>query len=620
MSPHPTSITPKTKLHLVMTESISIQNENETDVLTENETIEHRAKTIFQEDITKHYAFVDLLLIKLLVIEWIIEIAIAFLYSPTTWLGTQSSIHIHIWIACGLGFMIILLPIILALKIPGHYLTRSSIVIAQAITSAILIHLTGGRLETHFHIFASLAIMAFYRDWRVLVLGTLVAAADHVLRGIFWPMSVFGTTQGTDWRWLEHAGWVIFEDVFLVLGCCKSVMEMKILAHRQAQQETVSDYLQNEVRQSSSKVLTTSHELYQTADMMKLATTEMQNLSGQVLPLTGQLNESVASITMSTAQTVQNISTVSELSQELQSDNSKISNTLSDISMKTEDVSEAAHRTVQMISKAAKAIEDINHSISQVATHTRQSTEQATQIEQSIQQTNGSLQELQLAASEIHQVVDLIKGIASQTNLLALNATIEAASAGEAGKGFAVVASEVKHLATQSADSTKSIQDKVHHMQERIDALVSMINGMTNNIGEILGSSSAIAKSIQQQQLSSGEINTLIQDTVADSQSMSGKAKSTAKELNEIALLTKESVHHYQRITSSLLEISQASNGIHSATEQALQQTTSVIQHIEHANQAAEETGVSADKVIQVSQELTTLSEALDTTTKNLRF
>ena len=48
---------------------------------------------------------------------------------------------------------------------------------------ALLIHLTGGRIETHFHVFGSLAFLAFYRDWRVLVPATVVVALDHLLRG-----------------------------------------------------------------------------------------------------------------------------------------------------------------------------------------------------------------------------------------------------------------------------------------------------------------------------------------------------------------------------------------------------------------------------------------------------
>jgi len=35
--------------------------------------------------------------------------------------------------------------------------------------SALLIHLSGGRIETHFHVFGSLAFLAFYLDWPVLI-------------------------------------------------------------------------------------------------------------------------------------------------------------------------------------------------------------------------------------------------------------------------------------------------------------------------------------------------------------------------------------------------------------------------------------------------------------------
>ena len=78
---------------------------------------------------------------------------------------------------------------------------------------ALLIHLTGGRIETHFHVFGSLAFLAFYRDWRVLVPATIVVALDHMLRGIFWPQSVYGVLVASQWRWVEHAAWVLFEDV-----------------------------------------------------------------------------------------------------------------------------------------------------------------------------------------------------------------------------------------------------------------------------------------------------------------------------------------------------------------------------------------------------------------------
>ncbi len=99
---------------------------------------------------------------------------------------------------------------------------------------ALLIHLTGGRLETHFHVFGSLAFLAFYRDWKVLIPATVVVALDHMLRGIFWPQSVYGVVVASQWRWLEHAAWVIFEDLFLVVACVRSISEMRQTAERTA--------------------------------------------------------------------------------------------------------------------------------------------------------------------------------------------------------------------------------------------------------------------------------------------------------------------------------------------------------------------------------------------------
>ena len=65
--------------------------------------------------------------------------------------------------------------------------TRSRV--AQMLMGALLIHLTGGRIETHFHVFGSLAFLAFYRDWRVLIpghhrRGAGSPAARHVLAAV----------------------------------------------------------------------------------------------------------------------------------------------------------------------------------------------------------------------------------------------------------------------------------------------------------------------------------------------------------------------------------------------------------------------------------------------------
>ncbi|PYR44702.1 MAG: hypothetical protein DMF89_27150 [Acidobacteria bacterium] len=184
------------------------------------------------------FAQTDRLFAVLMAAQWVFGVGVAYWVSPRTWAGTGSQVHVHVWAAIFLGGAISAFPIALALMWPGRPITRYTIAIGQMLTSALLIHLTGGRIETHFHVFGSLAFLAFYRDWKVLVPATLVVAADHGLRGLFWPQSVYGVLVASQWRFLEHSGWVVFEDIVLVCSCLRGTRELWRIAERTAEFET----------------------------------------------------------------------------------------------------------------------------------------------------------------------------------------------------------------------------------------------------------------------------------------------------------------------------------------------------------------------------------------------
>src|SRR5215213_1012353 len=143
----------------------------------------------YQHDIHRR---TDRLFAGLMGFQWVLGIAFAMWVSPLTWAGAESRTHLHVWSAVLLGGVISLFPAVLGLLRPGEVSTRYIIAVAQMLMGALLIHLTGGRIETHFHVFGSLAFLAFYRDWRVLIPATIVVALDHSIRGIFFPFSVYG--------------------------------------------------------------------------------------------------------------------------------------------------------------------------------------------------------------------------------------------------------------------------------------------------------------------------------------------------------------------------------------------------------------------------------------------
>jgi signal transduction histidine kinase/DNA-binding response OmpR family regulator len=213
-----------------------------------------RAGQLFDDHRRRIARQTDRLFAGLMVAQYLAAIVAAVVISPRTWAGLDSRTHVHVWAAAGLGAAIASLPIFFALTRPARTTTRHVIAAGQMLMSALLIHLMGGRIETHFHVFGSLALLAFYRDWTVLVTASAVVAADHLLRGWFWPASVFGVLSAPIWRPLEHAGWVLFEDTFLIGSCLRGVREMGEVAVQRARLEATQERIEQAVEERTREL------------------------------------------------------------------------------------------------------------------------------------------------------------------------------------------------------------------------------------------------------------------------------------------------------------------------------------------------------------------------------
>jgi two-component system sensor histidine kinase/response regulator len=206
-----------------------------------DELIARRGEVLFREHRQGIYRRTDRLFAGLMLLQWVAAILAAYWLSPLTWAGRSSQTHLHVLAAWFLGGTITLFPVCLALLRPGRRSTRHTVAAGQMLMSALLIHLLGGRIETHFHVFGSLAFLAFYRDWAVFIPATVLVAADHFLRGVYWPESVYGVLSAGSWRWLEHAAWVLFEDAFLINSCLQSLREMRDIAWQRAELEVANE-------------------------------------------------------------------------------------------------------------------------------------------------------------------------------------------------------------------------------------------------------------------------------------------------------------------------------------------------------------------------------------------
>jgi len=224
------------------------------------ERLSPEADRIYQSNLLIHRKGLDHIMSFVLIFNWLLGIFFAFIVSPGTWIGQQHLTNLHIWVAFLQGGFMALFPAYLAWFHSGAPVTRHVIAMSQCLFASLFVHLPGGRIETHFYYFGSLAFLAFYRDWKIVVTGTIFVAADHLLRGIFWPLSVFGSIAGNDWRWLEHAAWVVVMDIVLFLGIIIAEREVREIAEKRATVEDFTVNLENLVDTRTEELVVAKNE------------------------------------------------------------------------------------------------------------------------------------------------------------------------------------------------------------------------------------------------------------------------------------------------------------------------------------------------------------------------
>jgi hypothetical protein len=199
----------------------------------------------------------DRMFLWLLLVQWLSGIVTALWAGPQAWNGSLFNLPPLVIKAFLLGGAITSLPVYVAFRYPGSILTRQEIAIGQGLVVSLLVHVSGGRHEMHYAIFASLAFLAMYRDITVLLLASLISSIDHILGCFFWPKSVYGIAHVGHWAWVDHVAFMTLENLLLGLAIKKSQMDMLNTAKKQATIDASRAALEREVaeRQRTERLL-----------------------------------------------------------------------------------------------------------------------------------------------------------------------------------------------------------------------------------------------------------------------------------------------------------------------------------------------------------------------------
>jgi hypothetical protein len=110
------------------------------------------------------------------------------------------------WLAAILGTLSLAAPALMYLSDRESRSTSVALGISAMCFSALLIHLSGGMVEMHFHIFTMLALMIAFRFPWPLVCGAVTIAVHHVLFFIWLPHSLFDHHGSWSSRWFPRSG------------------------------------------------------------------------------------------------------------------------------------------------------------------------------------------------------------------------------------------------------------------------------------------------------------------------------------------------------------------------------------------------------------------------------
>ncbi len=141
---------------------------------------------------------------------------------------------------------------------------------------------------------------------------------------------------------------------------------------------------------------------------------------------------------------------------------------IQNIQTAVQDIQQNTHKVMQA---SEESIEDMEECVSIVD-------ESATQV----QSINEQILSFKEKAEKIHEIIDMVKKVASKSGLLALNASIEAARAGEAGRSFAVVANQIKDLSANTSASADDVEKYVVELMSGIDALTEAVGATTGKL------------------------------------------------------------------------------------------------------------------------------------------
>lgn len=254
-----------------------------------------------------------------------------------------------------------------------------------------------------------------------------------------------------------------------------------------------------------------------------------------------------------------------------------------------------------VVQESTAAVNQMSASLDSVAVITREKKDASERLltigEGGLEDLNRTTAAFEIVAQEVdalHEINKIVSDIAARTNLLSMNAAIEAAHAGSNGRGFAVVAEEIGKLATNTAENSRVVSERlkklmdtvkntsvhVEHSAQSMSEIAHEVHLVSEAFAEITGSTAELSsggREILQAMQALQNSSVAVRD---GSDEIAREQQLAAEQIEQINAITEQIDAASRQTERSLDAIDRSMNDLHSTIETGTERTATLTESI----------------------------------------